>query len=317
MSRRWLRKTRVYAGTVGVRESCGMAVRGGVIALVEPFGRGGGPDVIGRLLADPLGSILGAQVEVDNRPGMGATAAPAFVASAPADGRTLLLNTSAHAYGATLVPGLPYDPITDFVPVAGVTSQAYVLVASPDSGLRSLADLARAGRARPGSLAFVSTGVGTGSHVCAAQLNHDLGIDAVHLPARPEDSITETIGRVVAGEAQYAVSPISIAAPHIAAAVLPPLGVTAARRSPLLPEVPTLAEAGADGFDFPIWYGLWAPARTPLSIVKEVAEAVSEWLSSPDVVSQLAVHGADGLRLTQTDFAAFVASEVARAGRFA
>ena len=292
-----------------------MAARGGVIALVEPFGRGGGPDLIGRLLADPLGSVLGARVEVDNRPGLGATAAPAFVATSPADGRTLLLNTSAHAYSAALVPELPYDPVADFVPVAGVTSQAYVLVASRGSGFRSLTDLARAGRAHPGSLAFVSSGVGTGSHVCAAQLNHDLGINALHLPARPEDSIADTIDRVVAGEAQYQVSPISIAAPHIAAEVLVPLGVTAARRSPLLPDVPTLAEAGAGGFDFPFWYGLWAPAGTPARIVTEVAEAVSESLSSPDLAEQLAEHGAEVLRLDQTEFAAFVASEVARAFR--
>jgi tripartite-type tricarboxylate transporter receptor subunit TctC len=216
---------------------------------VEPFGRGGGPDLIGRLIADPLAAALGAQVLVDNRPGLGATAAPAFVAAAPPDGRTLLLNTSAHAYSAALVTQLPYDPIADFVPVAAVTSQAYVLVAGAETGLRSLTDLARVGRARPGSLAFVSAGVGTGSYVCAAQLNHRLGIDARHLAARPEDSIAETIERVIAGEAQYAVSPISIAAPHIAAHALVAVGVTAARRSPLMPEVPTLAEAGADGFD--------------------------------------------------------------------
>jgi tripartite-type tricarboxylate transporter receptor subunit TctC len=176
-------------------------------------------------------------------------------------------------------------------------------------------DLARVGRARPGTLMFVSTGVGTASHVCAAQLNLDLGINALHLPPRPEDSITETIGRVVAGEAQYAVSPISIAAPLIDADVLVPLGVTAARRSPLMPGVPTLAEAGADRFDFPIWYGLWAPAGTPEPIVTGVAEAVSESLSSSAVASQLAEHGAKALRLTQTDFAEFVASEVARAAR--
>jgi tripartite-type tricarboxylate transporter receptor subunit TctC len=289
--------------------------RDGVIVLVEPFGRGGGPDVIGRVIADPLAAALGAQVLVDNRPGLGATAAPAFVAAAPADGRTLLLNTSAHAYSAALVPQLPYDPITDFLPVAAVTSQAYVLVAGPDAGLRCLADLADAGRARPGGLAFVSTGIGTGSHVCAAQLNHDLGIVARHLPAQPEDSITETVERVVTGEAQYAVSPISIAAPHIAAGALVPLGTTAARRSPLLPGVPTLAEAGADRFDFPIWYGLWAPAGTPLPIVTEVARALSEVLSSPDVASQLARDGAEALRLVKSDFAEFVAGEVARAAR--
>ncbi len=244
-----------------------MAVRGGVIVLVEPFGRGGGVDVIARPFAAALAVALDAQVVVDNRPGLGATAAPAFVASAPADGRTLLMNTSAHAYAAALCERLPYDPIADFVPVAAVTSQAYVLVTNPRAGLQRLADLARAGRTRPGGLPFVSAGVGTGTHVCAAQLNHDLGIGARHIPARAQDGISETIARVAAGEADYAVSPIPIAAPHLAAGTLVAIGVTAARRSPLLPDVPTLAEVGAEGFDFPIWYGLWAPAGTPAAVV--------------------------------------------------
>ncbi len=228
----------------------GMAVRGGVIVLVEPFGTGGGVDVIARPFAAALAAALAAQVVVDNRPGLGSTAAPAFVASAPADGRTLLMNTSAHAYTAALSERLPYDPVADFVPVAAVTSQAYVLVAHPRAGLRRPADLARAGRTRPGALSFVSAGVGTGTHVCAAQLNSDLGIGARHIPARAEDGISETIARVAAGEADYSVSPIPIAAPHLAAGTLVAIGVTAARRSPLLPDVPTLAEAGAEGFEF-------------------------------------------------------------------
>ena len=294
-----------------------MAVRGGVIVLVEPFGAGGGVDVIARPLAAALAVALDALVVVDNRPGLGATAAPAFVASAPADGRTLLLNTSAHAYTAALSERLPYDPIADFVPVAAVTSQAYVLVANPGARLQRLSDLARAGRTRPGGLSFVSAGVGTGTHVCAAQLNHDLGIDARHIPARAEDGISETIARVAAGEADYVVSPIPIAAPHLAAGTLVAIGVTAARRSPLLPDVPTLAEAGAEGFDFPIWYGLWAPAETPASVIAELAAAVSEALRSPELASRLEEHGAEILRLTQTEFADFVTSEVARARRFA
>ena len=294
-----------------------MAVRGGVVVLVEPFGRGGGVDVIARPLAAALAMALDAQVVVDNRPGLGATAAPAFVASVPADGRTLLMNTSAHAYTAALCERLPYDPIADFVPVAAVTSQAYVLVANPSAGLQRPTDLARAGRSRPGSLSFISMGVSTGSHVCAAQLNRDLGIDARHLPARAEDGISETIARVAAGEADYMVSPISIAGPHLAAGTLVALGVTAGRRSPLLPGVPTLAEAGAEGFDFPIWYGLWAPDETPAALVAEHAAAVSKALRSPELASRFEEHGADILRLTQTEFADFVTSEVARARRFA
>src|SRR4029077_10363420 len=128
------------------------------------FGPGGGVDVIARPFAAALALALDVQVVVDNRPGLGATAAPAFVASAPADGRTLLINTSAHAYTAALSECLPYDPIADFAPVAAVTRQAYVLVANPSAGRQRLADLAHAGRTRPGSLSFVSAGVGTGTH---------------------------------------------------------------------------------------------------------------------------------------------------------
>jgi tripartite-type tricarboxylate transporter receptor subunit TctC len=294
-----------------------MAVRGGVIVLVEPFGTGGGVDVIARPFAAALGVALDAQAVVDNRPGLGATAAPAFVARALADGRTLLMNTSAHAYTAALSKRLPYDPIADFVPVAAVTSQAYVLVANPRAGLQRLADLARAGRTRPGGLSFASTGVGTGTHVCAVQLNHDLGIDARHIPARAADGVSETIARVAAGEADYSVAPIPIAAPHLAAGTLVAIGVTAPCRSPLLPDVPTLAEVGAEGFAFPIWYGLWAPAKTPAPVVAELAAAVSEALRSPELTSRFEEHGAEILRLTQTEFADFVTSEVARARRFA
>jgi tripartite-type tricarboxylate transporter receptor subunit TctC len=290
---------------------------GGVIVLVEPFGTGGGVDVIARPLAAALAVVLDAQVVVDNRPGLGATAAPAFVAGALADGRTLLINTSAQAYAAALSERLPYDPIVDFVPVSAVTSQAYVLVANPGAGIQRLGDLARAGRSRPGGLSFVSMGVGTASHVCAAQLNRDLGIGARHFPARAKDGISETIARVAAGEADYMVSPVSIAAPLLAGGALVAVGVTANRRSPLLPDVPTLAEVGAEGFDFPIWYGLWAPAETPAPVVAELAAAVSEALRSPELASHFEKHGAEILRLTQTEFADFVTSEVARARRFA
>ncbi len=251
-------------------------VDGRRIVLVEPFGRGGGVDVIASELAAQCGRVLGVSVVVDNRSGDGATAAPAFVAAARADGRTLLISTSAHAYSAALSEGLAYDPIADFVAIAPVTSQAYVLVASGGSEIGSLADLVRVAAAR--QLAFASAGTGTGTHVGVAQLNVDLGICADHVPARPADGISATIARVAAGELDYALSPISIARPHLAAGTLTALGVSAAQRSPLLPELPTLAEAGAVGFDFAIWYGVWGPAATPPSRVAQLAAAIAEAL---------------------------------------
>lgn len=224
---------------------------GGSVVLVEPFGAGGGVDVIASSLAAQLTQIWAVPVTVDNRPGLGATAAPAFVAAAAADGRTLLINTSAHAYSAAFATGLPYDPLADFVAIAPVTSQPYVLVATERSGIRSLDDLIRAAQARP--LTFASSGVGTGTHLSVAELNLGLGISATHLPARPTDVGAATIERVAAGEADYAMCPISMAQSHLRDGTVTALGVSCARRSQLLPDVPTLQEAGAADFDFPIW----------------------------------------------------------------
>lgn len=282
------------------------------LVLVEPFGPGGGVDVIARALAGPLGAALDVPVVVENRPGMGATAAPAFVAGAAPDGRTLLLNTSAHAYSAALARNLPYDPIRDFVPVAPVTSQPYVLVSSR---MATLADLVGAADER--ALTFASAGIGTGTHVGVAQLNLQLGVSATHLPARPTDAIAATIERVASGEVDYAMSPIPIAAPHLASGALVALGVSAARRSPLLPDVPTLEEAGAPGFDFPIWYGVWAPEGIPQPIVERLAAGIGGALAAPVFENWLADHGAQPLRMTQSEFSQFVVRERDRAAAVA
>ncbi len=287
------------------------------VVLVEPFGPGGGVDVIARAMAAHLARILDVPVSVDNRPGGGATEAPKFVAAAPPDGRTLLINTSAQAYAAALAPNLTYDPMEDFIPIAPVTSQSYVLVAPATSGVHTLADLARAARSRAGQLRFASTGVGTGTHLSVEQLNLDLGVSAIHVPAAPTDAIAATIARVAAGEADYAMSPIPIARPHLADRTLVALGVSGARRSRLLPDVPTLAEAGATGFDFPIWYGVWAPSMTPASVVNRLAAGIADTLDVPELRSWLAEHGAEPMRMTPPQFADFVAGEADRARRIA
>ncbi len=290
---------------------------GGPVVLVEPFGPGGGPDVIARALAGHLSDVWGVPVVVDNRPGAGATAAPAFVATAPPDGRTLLINTSAHAYSAALLDGLAYDPIDDFVAIAPLTSQPYVLVAPASSGMRMLADLVGAGQGRPGQLRFASSGVGTGTHLSVEDLNAALGISAIHMPAGPTDAGADTSVRVAAGEADYAMAPISMAEPLLSAGTLVALGVSGPRRSRLLPDVPTVAEAGAAGFDFPIWYGIWAPSATPASIVSRLAAGIADALEAPGLRAWLTEHDADPLRMTQPEFARFVARETDRARRIA
>jgi tripartite-type tricarboxylate transporter receptor subunit TctC len=225
------------------------------------------------------------------------------------------VSTSAHAYGASFKTSLPYDPLADFVPIAPLTSQPYVLVASMHLGVTTLAELISAAKTRPAAIRFSSSGMGTATHVAVEKLNLEVLIEAVHVPARGTDAIADTISQTVAGRTDYALSPISVALPHIREHRLAPLGVSTLRRSRLLPTVPTLAEAGAAAFDFPIWYGLWAPVGTPAGTVRELSESIARVLTDPALRGRLREHDADVMRMSQADFAQFVLSESESAAR--
>ncbi|MBV9359507.1 MAG: tripartite tricarboxylate transporter substrate binding protein [Chloroflexi bacterium] len=252
---------------------------------------------------------------VENHPGAGSTAAPALVASSPADGYTLLVNTSAQAYSAAFLNNLPYDPLKDFVPVAPLSSQPYVLVAGKAAGIKTLADLIAAARVNPGELTFGSTGIGTGTHLGVEEFNLKAGIRAVHLPAGQGDAIADMIATTVAGRTTYMMAPIPLALVDIRADRLRALGVSTKRRSSLCPNVPTIAEAGVCDFDYPIWYGVWAPAGTPDGVVANLARDIARALAVPDVRDWLVKHGAQPMSMTQPEFARFVVSESERAAR--
>jgi len=285
------------------------------VRLIEPFGTGGGPDLVSRALAQKLTELWGQPVTVENVPGAGATAGPAQVAKSPADGYTLLVNTSAQAYSAALRKNLPYDPLKDFIPVAPLTSQPYVLVTGKLSGITTVGELVAAAKAKPGLLKFGSTGVGTGSHLGIEKFNLAAGIKAVHVPARPDEAIADTIANTVAGRTDYLLAPIQLAEVDIRAGRLRPLGVSTMKRSSLLPEVPTIAEAGVAGFDYRIWYGVWTPGGTPARVVDKLAKDIAGALATPDLGEWLAKHGADPMSMSQPEFARFVLSESESATR--
>jgi tripartite-type tricarboxylate transporter receptor subunit TctC len=170
-------------------------------------------------------------------------------------------------------------------------------------------------RARPGELTFAPTGIGTGTHIGIEELNFAAGINATHMPPSPEDAITDVVGKAVRGENDYVMSPISAAGPYIRELGLVPLGVTTTERSALLTDVPTIDEAGAPGYDFPIWYGLLAPAATPQTIIDQLAADVTALLGRPALTERLGHEGAQPLAMTRQQFAAFVAAESQRAAR--
>jgi tripartite-type tricarboxylate transporter receptor subunit TctC len=285
------------------------------VRMIEPFGAGGGPDLIARAVSPKLSELWGQPVTVENHPGAGSTAAPTLVAQSPADGYTLLVNTSAQAYGAALLKNLPYDPLKDFIPVAPLTSQPYVLVAGKWSGIATLSELIVTAKAKPGELKFGSTGVGTGTHLGVEKFNLEAGIKAVHEPAKVGDAITDVIANTVAGGATYMMAPIQLAMADIRSGKLRALGVTTKSRSRLLPEVPTIAEAGVPGFDYPIWYGVWVPAGTPARVVDKLAKDIAQVLAAPDLRAWLEEQGADRMRMTQPEFERFVLKESESAKR--
>jgi tripartite-type tricarboxylate transporter receptor subunit TctC len=285
------------------------------VRMIEPFGAGGGPDLMARAVSPRLSELWGQPVTVENHPGAGSTAAPALVAKSPADGYTLLVNTSAQAYSAALLKNLPYDPLKDFIPVAPLTSQPYVLVAGKLAGITTVGELVAAAKAKPAELRFGSTGLGTGTHLGVEKFNLEAGIKAIHVPARQGEAIADTIGNTVAGRTDYLLAPIPLALADIRAGRLRALGVSTKKRSYLLPEVPTISEAGVAGFDYPIWYGVWVPAGTPAAVVGKLAKDIARVLTAPDVRDALAKHGADPMSMTQPDFARFVLSESKTAAR--
>jgi tripartite-type tricarboxylate transporter receptor subunit TctC len=285
------------------------------VRMIEPFGAGGGPDLIARAISPKLSELWGQPVTVENHPGAGSTAAPALVAKSPADGYTLLVNTSAQAYSAALLKNLPYNPLEDFTPVAPLTSQPYVLVVGESSGIATLRELIATAKAKPGELKFASSGVGTGTHLGLEKFNLEAGIKAVHAPAKAGEAIADVIAKTVAGGATYMMAPIQLALADIHAGKLRALGVTTKSRSRLLPEVPTIAEAGVPGFDYPIWYGVWVPAGTPAAVVDKLAEDIAQVLAAPELRAWLEEHGADRMSMTQPEFARFVLKESESAER--
>ena len=285
------------------------------VHIIEPFGLGGGPDLLARTLAPKLSEMWGQPVTVENHPGAGATAGPAQVAKSPADGYTLLINTSAQAYSAVFLKKLAYDPLKDFIPVAALTSQPYVLIAGKPEGVTTVGELIAAAKSKPGKLKFGSTGPGTGTHLGVLKFNFSAGIKAVDVPPQPTDAIADIVAGTIEGRTTYMIAPISIVLPHIRDGKLLPLAVTTASRSSLLPQVPTIAEAGVAGFDFPIWYGIWAPSGTPAAVVDKLSKDIGRALAGPDLREWITKHGGEPMSMTQPEFARFVQGESESAAR--
>jgi tripartite-type tricarboxylate transporter receptor subunit TctC len=278
------------------------------LLAVVPVGPGSLADTITRLVFDRLSSQLGQTIIVENRTGAGGTVGTAFVAKSQADGYTLLVNSNAHTIAPALYPTLSYNPVRDFAAVIPLGISPHVLVVSPTKDFKTVGDLVRAGKAKPGSLTFASVGVGTATHLSAERFGASAGIDAVHVPFRGgPQALTE----VIAGRVDFFFAPVGLVLPYIHDGRLVALVVNGSRRSAVLPDVPTTSEAGFANAEFPIWFGMFAPADTPRGIVDKLHDETLRALEAADVKDKLARLAVDPMIMTTDEFHAYVEKEVA------
>jgi tripartite-type tricarboxylate transporter receptor subunit TctC len=282
------------------------------VKLVVPFTAGSATDILARTVGQKLTEMWGQSVIVDNRPGAGGTIGTAIVAKSPPDGYTLLVNSAAHAYNPWIYPNLSFDTVKDFIDVAPLAGQPNVLVVAPSTGYKTVADLIAAAKAKPGTLNFGSAGTGSGTHINAEKFRLAAGIDVVHIPYKgTPEALTDTM----TGRITYFFSPISAALPNIREGKLVALGVSTAKRSSVLPNVPTLSESGLPKFDYSLWVGLFAPAGTPAEIVDKIARDVGRALATPELKERLTALGAEETPMTPAEFTKFVGVEIDESGK--
>ncbi len=279
------------------------------IRLVVGFAPGGGVDINARMLAPKLSEYLGQPVVVENKPGAGTNIANEFVARSPADGYTLLINTAALAINMSLYPNLPFDTLRDFAPVSVFSESPNVVVVNAKLPAANLKDLVELARKSPGKLNFSSAGVGTTQHLSAELLKLRTNTQIVHIPYK---GTAPSLTGLIAGEVDLTFANIPAIQAHVKSGRLRALATTGSKRDPQLPDVPTMKEAGVDGLDVTVWYGVLAPAATPREIVQMIAAAVTRATRDPDTRRRMLEQGADPVGSTPEEFGKLLREEVAR-----
>jgi len=282
------------------------------VKLIIPFPPGGSNDIVGRMSAAQLGERLGQQVVVDNRGGAGGTIGTDIAAKSPPDGYTLLLISTAYAFNTSIYKKLPYDPATSFVPVAMLGTGPAVLVVNPALPVNSVQELIALAKEKPGQLNNASAGVGSFQHLASELFRLQAGIDLTHVPYKGGGpAMMDLIG----GQAQVSVGSLIQMLPHIRSGKLRALGTTGAKRSPALPDVPTVAEAGVPGYEATNWWGILAPAGTPPAVVDRLNKELAAIALSAETKKRFESEGAEAVQMNPAEFGKHVADETAKWAR--
>lgn len=277
------------------------------IRIVIPFSPGSASDILARFIGPKLHEAWGQQVVADNRSSAGGTVASGIVAAATPDGHTLMLTSSAFAGSAALYDKLPFDPINDFSGVSQVASTALVVVVSPALGIKTLKELIALALQKPKQLNFASSGIASGTHYASELFNMTAGISAVHVPYK---GVPEAVNDTATGRIHYFITPLLPTISLIKSGRLIALAVTSTQRLPVLPDVPTVAEAAMPGFVYDGWFGIFAPSKTPRAIIGKLNKEVVRILETTDVRDKILNQGATPRSSTPEAFDQLVRDEI-------
>ena len=279
------------------------------VRIVLPTPPGGGGDTLGRLLAQAFSERWGRQVVIDNRTGASGMIAGEMVAKSPPDGHTLFQTLSTFAMLPSMHKKLPYDTLRDFVPITLAASLPNIILFHPSLPARSVKDMIALAKARPGLILYASAGQGTSNHLAMELFSNMAQIRLVHVPYK---SAGTALVDLIAGQVGLLATNMIWGVPHVRTGKLRTLGITSLQRSPVAPEIPTVAESGLPGFEHVQWYGLLAPAGTPAPIVDKIYRDATAVLKSPEAKERLATDGANVIASTPDEFAAFLRAEIAK-----
>lgn len=283
-----------------------------VTRVLVGAGPGGGTDLVARLVANEMSKRMGGrQFIVDNRPGAAGNIAAQATAKATPDGSTLLVSYTSHAINASLYPTLPFDPVKDFTPLAGLASSPAILVTRADFPAKSVKELIALAKAQPGKYNLAIAGIGSANHLAGEMIKHDAGVDIVSVPYK---GTGPALADVVAGQIDLAFAGVGSVQELIKGGKLKALGVTSAKRLPAFPDVPAISEV-LPGFEYSSWYGLFGPANMPKALVDQFASAAKAALASDDLRKKFALEGLVVMGLGPQDFDQFVRSEIVRWGK--
>jgi len=300
------------AGVLGLSAQAADNYPNRPIRLIVPYAPGGNGDIVGRIVADGLTTRLGQQVVVDNRAGGASIIGTDLAAKAPPDGYTLLVVASTFAVNPSLAPKLPYDTLKDLIPISLVGQTPQVLLTHPTMPAQSVKEFVALVKTKPGAYNYGSTGVGSTANMAGALLNLLAGIQLVHVPYK---GTAQSLTDVIAGHLHVAIPSITSSLPHIRSGKLRALGITSTRRSPQLPDVPTVAEAGVPAYQAVIWNGALVPAGTPKPILDRLSREIAASMRSPEATQRYGTLGAETIGSSPEEFARFLRAEIEQYAR--